>query len=76
MHQISKILSSLRADRRGVTALEYGLIAAAIIVAISATVFSLGSSLNGSFSSVNTSLTGPAASTGTGVTNSGTAPIN
>lgn len=55
MHFLNPLLA-LHSDRRGVTALEYGLIAAAIIVAISATVFSLGTSLNTTFGSISSSL--------------------
>ncbi|MDE2516272.1 MAG: Flp family type IVb pilin [Rhodospirillales bacterium] len=51
-----KTWAALHTDKRGVTALEYGLIAAAIIVAISATVFTLGGDLNTQFSSISTKL--------------------
>jgi pilus assembly protein Flp/PilA len=54
-------LALLKADRKGVTALEYGVIAAAIIVAISATVYGLGTSLNTMFANVATNLAAPAA---------------
>ena len=43
-------------DERGATAIEYGLIAAGISVAIIAVVQSLGSSLNTTFTSVSTAL--------------------
>ena len=43
-------------DASAVTAIEYGLIAAGISVAIIATVAALGSNLNTTFSSVSTSL--------------------
>lgn len=43
-------------DESGATAIEYGLIAAGIAVAIIAVVNSLGASLNGVFASVNTAL--------------------
>jgi pilus assembly protein Flp/PilA len=43
-------------DERGVTAIEYGLIAAGIAVAIIATVDALGTQLNTTFSSVSTAL--------------------
>jgi len=46
----------LRADRRAVTALEYGLIAAAIAAVIATTVFSLGGTVNSTFSSINHSM--------------------
>jgi pilus assembly protein Flp/PilA len=43
-------------DEKGATAIEYGLIAAGISVAIIAVVASLGSSLNTTFTSVQTAL--------------------
>ncbi|MFZ3359259.1 MAG: Flp family type IVb pilin [Xanthobacteraceae bacterium] len=43
-------------DDSGATAIEYGLIAAGIAVAIIATVQALGSSLNTTFGSVSTAL--------------------
>jgi len=43
-------------DESGATAIEYGLIAAGIALAIIAVVNGLGSTLNTTFSSVNTSL--------------------
>jgi pilus assembly protein Flp/PilA len=43
-------------DESGATAIEYGLIAAGIAVAIIATVASLGSGLNTTFTSVQTAL--------------------
>jgi len=43
-------------DESGATAIEYGLIAAGIAVAIIATVQALGTSLNSTFSTVSTSL--------------------
>jgi len=44
------------ADQSGATAIEYGLIAAGIALAIIAVVNGLGSNLNTMFSSINTSL--------------------
>ncbi|HYA07078.1 MAG TPA: Flp family type IVb pilin [Xanthobacteraceae bacterium] len=44
------------AEERGATAIEYGLLAAGISVAIIATVFGLGTNLNSTFSSVSTQL--------------------
>ena len=52
---MSKILCFFR-DETGATAIEYGLIAAGISVAIIAVVGSLGSSLNSTFTSVQTAL--------------------
>jgi pilus assembly protein Flp/PilA len=43
-------------DESGATAIEYGLIAAGIAVAIIATVQALGSNLNTTFSSVSSAL--------------------
>ena len=43
-------------DKSGATAIEYGLIAAGIAVAIIATVQALGTNLNTTFSTVSTSL--------------------
>jgi pilus assembly protein Flp/PilA len=43
-------------DDRGATAIEYGLIAAGISVAIIATVQALGTNLNTTFSSVSSAL--------------------
>ncbi len=43
-------------DESGATAIEYGLIAAGISVAIIAVVNGLGSKLNGTFSSISTQL--------------------
>ena len=48
--------SRLIVDSRGVTAIEYGLIAAGISVAIIAVVNGLGTNLNGVFTNVNTQL--------------------
>jgi pilus assembly protein Flp/PilA len=44
-------------DESGATAIEYGLIAAGISVAIITIVYTLGSTLSGVFTSVNTKLT-------------------
>jgi pilus assembly protein Flp/PilA len=49
---------SLRLDRRGVTAMEYGLIAALIAVVIITTVTSIGTQLNTKFTAVLTALGG------------------
>ena len=50
------ILKRFVKDNSGATAIEYGLIAAGISVAIIATVKTLGTTLNTTFSSVNTQL--------------------
>ncbi len=44
------------ADQSGATAIEYGLIAAGISLAIIAAVNGLGSTLNANFTSINSSL--------------------
>jgi pilus assembly protein Flp/PilA len=51
-----KIWLELKTDRRAVTALEYGLIAALIAVAIIGGVTALGTRLNATFTSVSTQL--------------------
>ncbi len=53
---MTKILSKFWADELGATAIEYGLIAAGISLAIIAVVNGLGSNLNTKFTSINTSL--------------------
>ena len=50
------MIVSFLADEHGATAIEYGLIAAGIAVAIIATVVGLGTSLNTTFSTVSSSL--------------------
>jgi pilus assembly protein Flp/PilA len=49
-------LKDFLADECGATAIEYGLIAAGISVAIITVVSTLGSSLNATFTSVSTAL--------------------
>ena len=51
-------LSRFAADEMGATAIEYGLIAAGISVAIIAVVNGLGTSLNSKFQSISTQLGG------------------
>lgn len=48
-------------DRKGATAIEYGLIAALIAVAAIAAMQGLGSSLNTTFTNVSTAMTGGSA---------------
>ncbi len=50
------LLVQFLADEQGVTAIEYGLLAAGISVAIIATVAALGTNLNTTFSSVSSAL--------------------
>jgi pilus assembly protein Flp/PilA len=49
-------LKKFFANESGATAIEYGLIAAGIALAIIAVVNGLGSNLNGMFTSINSSL--------------------
>ena len=53
---MKKVIAKFLADQSGATAIEYGLIAAGISLAIIAVVNGLGSNLNTKFSSINTSL--------------------
>ena len=53
--QMSKIVAFLK-NESGATAIEYGLIAAGISVVIIATVNTIGSTLNGKFTSISTQL--------------------
>ena len=53
---MTSALKRFAKDESGATAIEYGLIAAGISVAIIAVVQSLGSSLNTTFTSVSTAL--------------------
>ena len=52
-----KLVQRFARDESGATAIEYGLIAAGISVAIIAVVQGLGSNLKATFSSVSTALT-------------------
>lgn len=49
-------LGALRRDEKGVTALEYGVIAAVVIVIGLATFLTIGETLDGVFTTVNTAL--------------------
>jgi pilus assembly protein Flp/PilA len=53
---MKNLLSRFLQDDRGATAIEYGLIAAGISVAIIAAVNGLGTKLNATFSTVSTQL--------------------
>jgi pilus assembly protein Flp/PilA len=53
---MSKLFARFVKDESGATAIEYGLIAAGIALAIIAVVNGLGSNLNEKFTSINTSL--------------------
>ncbi len=54
--RILTLAKRLRRDERGVTALEYALIAALIAVAIVGALGTLGSDLNTTFTSIGTNL--------------------
>jgi pilus assembly protein Flp/PilA len=56
MSHFGQLLLNFLHNEEGVSAIEYGLLAAGIAVAIIATVAALGSNLNSTFSSVSTSL--------------------
>lgn len=49
-------LRALTANTQGVTALEYGLIASAIVVAIATLLPGMGSKLNATFATISTAL--------------------
>ena len=51
------LLGRFRADKSGVTAIEYGVIAVAIVIAIIVIIGTVGSSLNTAFNSVADNLT-------------------
>jgi pilus assembly protein Flp/PilA len=53
---LKRLFLRFLADQSGATAIEYGLIAAGISLAIIAAVNGLGSTLNTTFSTINTSL--------------------
>jgi pilus assembly protein Flp/PilA len=53
---LKRIFSKFLSDQSGATAIEYGLIAAGIALAIIAVVNGIGSNLNTQFNSINTSL--------------------
>lgn len=54
------LINRFKADESGATAIEYGLIAALIAVAIIAAVRAVGGSLSDTFDAVNTELGGAA----------------
>ena len=55
-YRMSKLVLRFVKNESGATAIEYGLIAAGIAVAIIATVQALGTNLNSTFSTVSTAL--------------------
>ncbi len=56
----SEFVHRLRRNTSGVTAIEYGLIAGAIAVAIITAVTTLGTDISGKFTAVSNALTPPA----------------
>ena len=56
MLQFLNLMTKLKRDEKGVTALEYGLIAALIAVVIITAVTTLGSNLSATFTNVATTL--------------------
>jgi pilus assembly protein Flp/PilA len=61
MNSIMHSVRRFAQDESGVTAIEYGLIAGLIAVAIVVMVQNIGTSLNDTFTTINTKLTPPAA---------------
>ncbi len=57
-HQMSKIFQRFIKDEGGATAIEYGLIAALVAVVIIVGLTSLGTTLNNTFSTVATNVSG------------------
>jgi pilus assembly protein Flp/PilA len=55
--EVRNLVTRYLRDESGATAIEYGLIAAGIAVAIIAAVFAVGTALNTTFTSVQTNLT-------------------
>ena len=53
---MTKLFARFLQDQSGATAIEYGLIAACISIAIITVVNGLGTNLNNKFTSINTSL--------------------
>ena len=53
---MQNVMKRLARDKKGATAIEYGLIAAGIAVAIIAAVFALGDDIKGFFEGVSTKL--------------------
>ena len=57
MHKFLNFAKALGRDESGATAIEYGLLAALIAVVIIGAVMSLGTTLQGVFSTIDTELT-------------------
>ena len=56
MKTVRKLLQKLHRDEKGVTALEYGLLAALIAAVIIVSVQSLGQTIDTTFSNIDTSM--------------------
>jgi pilus assembly protein Flp/PilA len=56
LNALTCMLLSFKNDRRGVTALEYGLIASLVAIALIVGATALGTSLNGTFTSISTKI--------------------
>ena len=54
--ELLAFIKQIRGNGKGVTAMEYGVIAAAVVVAIAATVTTLGKRINNTFTSVASNL--------------------
>jgi pilus assembly protein Flp/PilA len=50
------LLERVKADRKGVTAMEYGVIAAGIVIAVAAAAATLGTKVSGLFGAIGGSL--------------------
>ena len=57
---MTKLLKKIMADKNGATAIEYGLIAGLVAIAIVSAVTTTGSDLSSVFTAVNTKLTAAA----------------
>ena len=57
-HAMGNLVSKFMANQSGATAIEYALIAAGIALVIIATVNAIGTTLNTTFTSVQTNLSG------------------
>ena len=53
MNTLAYLMLQLKNDRRGVTALEYGLIASLVAVVLISALTSLGSGLSGTFNTIS-----------------------
>lgn len=58
MTDVIRLIAALRTDRRGVTAVEYGIMASLIAVGIITAVTTMGLKLNAVFTGITTALTG------------------